>query len=128
MAGHYEGRKSFIRHRTPVVRRNARVVWLSFRFLVEERPARGNYIKQKYQEIRSRSLLLLFSTEIMVRAGYRLLALIPGAPPQTLPSRSEDIRKRGNLRLALVQPSCTVSQDRSRNNYCGRYDIGNFLY
>lgn len=37
------GRKSFIRHRTPVVGRNARVVWLSFRFLVEERPVRELY-------------------------------------------------------------------------------------
>jgi len=37
------GRKSFIRHRTPVVGRNARVVWLSFRFLVEECPVRELY-------------------------------------------------------------------------------------
>lgn len=102
MGGHDEGRggerKSFIRHRTPVVGRNARVVWLSFRFLVEERPVRELYQAKVSRNTFPKLIAVVFNWNNGLRRVPRLLALIPGVcvlHRRTTRRDSEwDVRKR----------------------------------
>jgi len=121
--------KSFIRHRTLVVGRNARVVWLSFRFLVEERPVRELYQAKVSRNTFPKLIAVVFNWNNGLRRVPRLLALIPGvcALPQNDVEAPSEMLESAKFRLGespaklyhIAYRREGGGRTRSRNNYCG---------
>lgn len=96
--GRERERKSFIRHRTLVVGRNARVVWLSFRFLVEERPVRELYQAKVSRNTFPKLIAVVFNWNNGPRRVPRLLVSYTGCICALAAERRRDsewdVRKR----------------------------------